>query len=215
MQTWLFNKMRKIHQVLEIKVFRPVSNRNNISLTLMIVEEEITTEEDVAGVGSSSGTGTYRGSLPISGENSTGHVSSTTPASFASTLTQSSATRDISCKKESTFASSERDQQGLSLLISPTQQTPVFLPTSIPFVAPSVSADSIPGARVVQDCHCESTFRSTYEHGHVVHVGSVQDQLDPSIQSTNQITEISGGFQEDEALLERDFLLLCHLKQVH
>ncbi|KAK9032514.1 hypothetical protein V6N11_056774 [Hibiscus sabdariffa] len=122
-----------------------------------------------AGVGSSSGTGTSHGSLPISGENSTGHASSTTPASFASSSAQSSATRDNSCKKESTFASNECDQQGLSLLVSSTQQTPGFQPTSVPFVAPSVSANSIP------------------------------DQLDSSAQLTNQIAEISGGFQEDEA----------------
>ncbi|KAL4348174.1 hypothetical protein GQ457_17G009980 [Hibiscus cannabinus] len=49
-----------------------------------------------AGVGSSSGIGTSHGSLPIPGENSTGHISSTTPVSFASSSAQSSATRDNS-----------------------------------------------------------------------------------------------------------------------
>ncbi|KAK9009840.1 hypothetical protein V6N11_036364 [Hibiscus sabdariffa] len=133
-----------------------------------------------AGVGSSSGTGTSHGSLPISGENSTGHASSTTPASFASSSTQSSATRDNSWYPDSgathhiTYACDNLQSGG-------------------------VYTDSIPGARVVQDCHCESTFINTYEHGHVVHAGSVQDQLDSSTQLTNQIAEISGGFQEDEA----------------
>ncbi|KAK9011980.1 hypothetical protein V6N11_040051 [Hibiscus sabdariffa] len=71
------------------------------------------------------------------------------------------------------------------------------------FAGVGPSSDSIPSARVVQDCHCESTFRNTYEHGHVMNVGYVQDvnlhsQLDPSTQSTNRIDEISGGFQEDK-----------------